>query len=71
MKLKHQREMAKALDDLVTAYCALIDSGDCGFWNAEQDEEIVEAKRVLALAKKLLHKGEQYNGKRKRYYVEG
>ena len=39
--------LANALENLLTRHCELVESGDCGFWDVEQESEVVEARKVL------------------------
>ena len=41
--------MAEALEDMLTMYTDLINSGDCGNWNPEHDEEVIIARAALAM----------------------
>jgi len=40
-----RRALRRALADLVDRYVTLVDSGDCGHWNPE-DEPVVKAARA-------------------------
>ena len=44
-------ELRKALNDMVEMYIGMVNSGDCGNWNPEEDEEVVAARKVLTLGK--------------------
>ena len=41
--------LRKALEDLLTMYVGQINSGDCGKWNPEEDEEVIQARAALKL----------------------
>jgi len=41
-------QLARALDELLKRYTAMVNSGDCGNWNPEADECVVKAKDALA-----------------------
>lgn len=43
--------MYKALDNLLTRYLALVNSGDCGFWDAETEPEVIATRAALKLAR--------------------
>lgn len=36
-----------ALTDILSKYTALANSGDCGFWDPEQEPEVIKARKVL------------------------
>jgi hypothetical protein len=42
--------MVKALEAMVERYVGLANSGDCGFWDPETEEEVIAARAALALA---------------------
>ena len=39
--------MREALDKLLTRYRALVLSGDCGFWDPEEEAEVIAARAAL------------------------
>jgi hypothetical protein len=39
--------MRAALTSLLRRHCRLVESGDCGFWNVEEEEEVIAARRAL------------------------
>jgi len=39
--------LRKALEDLLKLYVGQINSGDCGKWNPEEDEEVIVARLAL------------------------
>lgn len=41
------RRLHDALRGLLDRYTALVNSGDCGFWNPETDNEVITARAVL------------------------
>ena len=41
-------ELIAALDKLLKKHVELIESGDCGFWNPEDEAEVTHARAVLA-----------------------
>jgi hypothetical protein len=43
-------DLATALQGMVTMYLALVDSGDCGNWDAREDKAVVAAVRALTKA---------------------
>lgn len=44
-------ELAEALDCLLTTYVEMVNSGDCGFWDAEKQPEVIAARAALAKAR--------------------
>ena len=44
---KAQR-MQEALEKLLKCYLGLANSGDCGFWDPEEEEEVIQAKQALS-----------------------
>lgn len=44
-------ELLEALQTLTTRYKELVDSGDCGFWDAEKEPEYISA--IAAINKAL------------------
>jgi hypothetical protein len=44
-------ELLTALDGLLKRYVGLVESGDAGFWDAEEEEEVILARKVIAKAK--------------------
>lgn len=38
-----------ALTGLLDRYCDLVNSGDCGFWNPEDEKSVKAARRALAI----------------------
>lgn len=44
-------ELYEALSAITEMYTDMINSGDCGNWNPEYDEEVTEARRVMAKAR--------------------
>ena len=43
-------DMYKALEDLLERYVGLVECGDCGNWDAEQEEEVIASRKALAKA---------------------
>ena len=41
-------EQHEALANLTRRYAELVDSGDCGYWDAELEDELVQARAALA-----------------------
>lgn len=39
--------LAQALVGMVEMYVPLINSGDCGNWDPEEDEEVIDARQAL------------------------
>lgn len=46
-RTKVREELAKPLEALLKRYVGLISSGDCGFWNPEEEKEVIAARAVL------------------------
>jgi len=46
LKAENER-LANALENLLARHCELVESGDCGFWDVEQEPEVVEARAAL------------------------
>ena len=44
-------ETSDALVHLLRRYVELVESGDCGFWNPEEEEEVIAARAAIAKAK--------------------
>ena len=40
--------MRTALANLVKRHVSLANSGDCGFWEAEEEDEIKQARKAMA-----------------------
>ncbi len=45
---ENKYELYKSLKTFVEMYVRMVNSGDCGFWNPEDDDEVLIARRVLA-----------------------
>lgn len=45
--LERGGEAERALESLLKRYVDLVNCGDCGNWNPETEQEVVEARRVL------------------------
>lgn len=43
-------DLLTALQAMTDRYCELVDSGDCGFWNSSEDEEVIAARAALSKA---------------------
>lgn len=50
-KARTARELAleKALRGLLDRYTGLVNCGDCGFWNPENEPEVIAARAALEL----------------------
>lgn len=47
--LKQQRHMLLGeLVNMVDRYTALVNSGDCGNWNPETEDDVIAARRAIA-----------------------
>ena len=44
-------DMYEALEQMVSMYCELIDSGDCGNWNPREDDAVLIANAALKKAR--------------------
>ncbi len=45
--LLRARQSEKSLKKLLEMYIAMVNSGDCGNWNPEEEEEVIEARNAL------------------------
>jgi hypothetical protein len=43
-------ELLDALKAMLKMYCELVNSGDCGDWSPEEDEEVIAARAAIAKA---------------------
>jgi hypothetical protein len=43
--------LVAALDQFLDKYCEMVGSGDCGFWNPEEDDFVIQARAALRLAR--------------------
>jgi hypothetical protein len=43
-------ELLEALQNLLTKYVRLVESGDAGFWNAEAEDEVIKARSAIRKA---------------------
>lgn len=43
-------ELLEALNTMTNRYCSLVNSGDAGNWNPEEDPEVQQARAVIAKA---------------------
>lgn len=44
-------DLIMALEDLTKRYCELVNSGDCGNWNPETEDQVIASRAALAKAK--------------------
>ena len=44
-------EMLEALEGITARYVDLAGSGDCGFWNPEEELQVIQARAAIARAK--------------------
>lgn len=44
------KEIRQALEDLLERYLRLVNSGDAGFWNPEEERQVINARKALAKA---------------------
>lgn len=47
---KKSSDLLDALRMFVTEYVELVDSGDAGFWNAEDEPKVIKARAAIAKA---------------------
>ncbi len=47
----HYDAMMRALEGMLDRYTALVNCGDCGNWNPEEEDEVIAARAALAGAK--------------------
>jgi hypothetical protein len=45
---KAPKYLVDALEKLLARYTELVNCGDCGFWDPEQEDEVIEARKALA-----------------------
>ena len=50
-KIEVTNELYEALEDFIEMYVRMINSGDCGNWNPEEDTEVITARAALAKAR--------------------
>jgi hypothetical protein len=43
-------DLVTALQDTLKRYTNLVNSGDCGKWNPEEEEHVIHARKILAVA---------------------
>lgn len=43
-------ELLEALQTFLTEYVQLVESGDAGFWNADEEEKVIAARAAIAKA---------------------
>ena|ERR1700761_6190446 len=43
-------ELLEALQNLLSRYTELVNCGDCGFWNPEEEAEVIAAKAAIKKA---------------------
>ena len=44
-------ELLKALEAMTERYTGLVNCGDCGHWNPEEEAEVIQARAAIAKAK--------------------
>jgi hypothetical protein len=44
-------DLLEALEVLLDSYTALINSGDCGNWNPEEEPDVINARKAIAKAR--------------------
>ena len=44
-------DMEEALNDLLNHYTNLVNCGDCGNWNPEEEKEVIAARKALTKAR--------------------
>jgi hypothetical protein len=45
-------KLLAALEGLLENHCSLVSSGDCGFWNVEEESEVIQARAAIEEARK-------------------
>ena len=45
-------KLLAALEGMLKTHCELVNSGDCGFWEVEEEEEVIQAREAIEEAKK-------------------
>ena len=48
-KVERVAELTDALSGLLTMYVGMVNSGDCGNWNPEEEKEVIAAREALKL----------------------
>jgi len=51
IQIETDNELLDALENLLDSHCSLINSGDCGNWNPEDDVYVILARAAIAKAK--------------------
>jgi hypothetical protein len=49
--IRQRDELLAACEDMVGHYVRLIESGDCGNWNPEEEPPVIECRRLIASVK--------------------
>lgn len=44
-------DLLEALEGLLDRYTSLVSCGDCGYWNAEVEEEVIASRAAIAKAR--------------------
>ena len=44
---ERESRLEKALQDILKRYVDLANSGDCGFWDPEKEDEVIQARAAL------------------------
>ena len=47
-KAEANRDLVDALSDMTEHYVSLAGCGDCGFWDPEQESEVIAARKMIA-----------------------
>lgn len=55
-------DLLAALDALLKRYSSLVNSGDCGNWNPEEEEEIIAARAAIAKARDMSLPANTFDG---------
>ena len=40
-------KLVEALEALLKDHCSLVNSGDCGFWEVEEEDEVIRAREAI------------------------
>ena len=51
-KAETQRDLVDCLSDMTEHYVQLAGCGDCGFWDPEQESEVIAARKMIAAYRK-------------------
>ena len=50
--VNNHAKLLEALEGMLKTHCELVNSGDCGFWEVEEEEEVIQAREAIEEARK-------------------